>query len=74
MMEKKSILIVDGDEAMRLLCQEVLGEEGYHVIEAEDGSEAIRKVEQKPPDLVILDIPLARMNATETQTLPISLE
>jgi two-component system response regulator (stage 0 sporulation protein F) len=65
MMEKKSVLIVDDDEAVRLLCQEVLSEEGYLVTEAEDGSEAITKVEQEPPDLVILDIHMARMDGIE---------
>jgi CheY-like chemotaxis protein len=65
MMEKKSVLIVDDDEAVRLLCQEVLSEEGYLVTEAEDRSEAITKVEQEPPDLVILDIQMARMDGIE---------
>ena len=48
-MEKKSVLIVDDDEGIRSLCQEVLGEEGYPVIEARDGTEAIRKAEQETP-------------------------
>ena len=45
--------------------QEVLSEEGYLVTEAEDGSEAITKVEQTTPDLVILDIHMARMDGIE---------
>jgi len=54
----KKILVVD-DEAMirkaiRLACEK----EGYEVIEAETGSEALRKVDVSKPDLVLLDIML----------------
>ena len=70
-MEKKTILVVDDEKSIRLLCHEVLGEEGYHVIMAGDGREAIRKVEQERPDLVILDIQMARMDGMEA--LPIIL-
>ena len=62
---KKTILVVDNEENLRLLCQEVLDKEGYRVIEAEDGIEAIRKIEQETPDLVILDIQMPRMDGME---------
>jgi CheY-like chemotaxis protein len=64
-MEKKTILLVDDEKSVRLLCREVLNEEGYDVIEAEDGLDAIRKVEEKNPDLVILDIQMPRMDGME---------
>jgi CheY-like chemotaxis protein len=64
-MEKKTILVVDDEESVRLLCREVLREEGYKVIEARDGEEAVRKVKQEKPDLVILDIQMSRMDGIE---------
>lgn len=65
MTEKKTILFADDDESIRLLCQEALSEEGYKVILAENGKQAIRKIEQKNPDLVILDIQMSRMDGME---------
>jgi len=63
--EKKTILLVDDEKSVRLLCREVLNEEGYDMIEAEDGLDAIRKIEEKNPDLVILDIRMSRMDGME---------
>jgi two-component system response regulator (stage 0 sporulation protein F) len=62
---RKTILVVDDEENLRLLCQEVLDKEGYRVIEAEDGIEAMTKIEQETPDLVILDIQMPRMDGME---------
>jgi len=70
-MGKKTILVVDDEEDVRLLCHEVLSEEGYRVIEAQDGRDAIETIEQQTPDLVILDIQMARMDGMEA--LPIIL-
>lgn len=67
-MEKKTILVVDDDENQRFLCQEVLADEGYDIMVAKDGKEALEKVEQKPPDLVILDIVMPEMNGMEAMT------
>jgi CheY-like chemotaxis protein len=64
-MEKKTILIVDDEKYIRWLCQEELNKEGYDVILAEDGREAIREVEESNPDLVILDIKMPRMDGIE---------
>jgi len=67
-MEKKTILIVDDDESQRFLCQEALTEEGYGVVVAKDGKEAIEKVEKEKPDLVILDIVMPQMDGIEAMT------
>lgn len=63
--KKRTILVVDDDESLRLLCNEVLSEEGFNVIEAKDGEEAVRKVEKNNPDLVILDVQMARMDGMD---------
>lgn len=50
------ILIVDDSQFMRKVLQDILKPEGYELIEAQDGKEALEKFEQEKPDLVLLDI------------------
>ncbi len=58
-------MVVDDDENLRLLYEEVLTDEGYSVMLAKNGKEALRKVEQKEPHLVILDIVMPEMDGME---------
>lgn len=50
------ILIVDDDQNILRLYKEELEEEGYTVITASNGNEAIERFEKEDPDLVTLDI------------------
>lgn len=50
------ILIVDDDQNILRLYKEELEEEGYAVITASNGNEAIERFEKEDPDLVTLDI------------------
>ena len=50
------ILVVDDEPDVLLLCRVNLEFEGYDVIEAHDGEEAIRKVVEEKPSLVLLDV------------------
>lgn len=52
----KTILIVDDSQANRDLLREVLSTRGYRLVEACDGEEAMQKVVEESPDLVLLDI------------------
>ena len=52
----KKVLVAEDDPASRELIREVLDGRGYEVIEACDGAEALEKIEQLTPDLVLLDI------------------
>jgi CheY-like chemotaxis protein len=54
----KKILVAEDNPANRELMGEVLSGRGYEVIEACDGQEAIQKIEDSNPDLVLLDIQL----------------
>jgi len=63
---KKKILIVEDEEGLRLLYEEELKSEGYEVITARNGREAIEKLEESKPDLIILDIVMPVMNGMET--------
>lgn len=51
-----SILVVDDNPVTRVLCSRVLAGEGYRVVLAEDGIEALRRVKEEPVDLVLLDV------------------
>jgi len=66
--KKKTILVVDDDESQRFLGQEVLTDEGYDVMVARDGKEALEKIDQRLPDLVILDIVMPEMDGMEAMT------
>lgn len=60
------ILCVDDDPSLLLLFQEELPEEGYEVILARNGKEAMEKYDQESLDLVVLDIRMPLMDGLET--------
>ncbi len=66
MTSKKMILIVDDDNFMRETISDILREKGYDVDWAMSGEEAIKKVEEKKYDIVLLDLRLGGMDGCET--------
>jgi diguanylate cyclase (GGDEF)-like protein len=54
-MAKKRILIVDDDPDILDVLQLTLPQEEYEVIQAQNGEQALERVYERPPDLVILD-------------------
>ena len=62
---KKKILIVEDEEPLRLLYEEELKEEGYDVLTACNGKEALLRVDTEKPDLIILDIVMPVMDGME---------
>lgn len=63
-MEKK-ILIVDDEVYILHILDFSLGAEGYEVITAADGEEAIEKAKTEKPDLVVLDIMMPKVDGFE---------
>jgi CheY-like chemotaxis protein len=61
------ILIVEDDPEARLLYQIALTFEGYEVASAGDGVEALMLMEQRLPDLVVLDLGLPRLDGWSVQ-------
>lgn len=61
----KTILIVDDQPGIRLLLKEVFSKEGYHTITAGSGIEALEKVQEACPDLVLLDMKIPGMDGIE---------
>ena len=77
-MSNKTILIVDDEARMRRFMQMNLELEGYRVIEASNGLEAIDRVREDLPDLVLLDVMMPEMDGfealgiiRETSTVPV---
>ena len=60
-----SIMVVEDDINTRRLTADVLEENGYTVITAKDGAEALDLLEQKHVDLLIADIMMPRMDGYE---------
>ena len=56
------ILIVDDDPDMRLAIGSVLRSRSYDVVEAGDGEEALRKLKEEKPDLMLLDLLMPKMD------------
>jgi DNA-binding response OmpR family regulator len=61
----KSVLVVDDEPGIRDILRVNLEAEGYQVLEAGDGPEAIALARQARPDLIILDIMMPRMDGLE---------
>lgn len=59
---KPKVLVVDDDERSRRLLSAMLSPLGYEVTEAWDGEEAVQKVGEAVPDLVLLDIMMPKMD------------
>jgi CheY-like chemotaxis protein len=55
-MHSLTALIVDDDPDFRSALGEVLRDEGYHVMEASDGSEALTMLNSVTPDVILLDL------------------
>ncbi|MBI4981975.1 MAG: response regulator [Candidatus Omnitrophica bacterium] len=61
-MEKKKILLVDDEPAFVEMVKLRLEMNNYQVVTAYDGKEALEKVEQEMPNLIILDVLMPKLN------------
>ncbi|MDP8222430.1 MAG: response regulator [Candidatus Lernaella stagnicola] len=62
------IMIIEDDEQMRSLLQEMLEREGYEVLLAANGKEAMDRFGDKPVKLIITDILMPGMDGVEVIT------
>jgi CheY-like chemotaxis protein len=60
--DKKCILVVEDDQAVRDMMVSALKRKGYHVVSATDGMEAFREIVTVIPDLVITDKEMPKLN------------
>jgi DNA-binding response OmpR family regulator len=66
-MRRKRILIVEDDADLRRLFRTALSLAGYEVDEAGDGLDALQLIENRLPDLVVLDLVLRSLDGMSVQ-------
>jgi two-component system, chemotaxis family, chemotaxis protein CheY len=59
------LLLVDDDRFVRTILKDILSEHGYEFIEAANGREALERVRDDNPDLVLLDLFMPEMSGIE---------
>ena len=65
-MPTDTILIVDDEESIRKSLKDILGDEGYEVVTAASGREALDVLSEAQPSLALLDIAMPEMDGIET--------
>jgi CheY-like chemotaxis protein len=56
------VLLVDDEPSIRAICRVNLEGEGFAVLEAKDGSEALEEVQRRRPSVVLLDVMMPRVD------------
>lgn len=64
--EAKAILVVEDQDDVRATLRDILEADGYDVIEAVDGGQALELLETRPADLVITDIFMPEKDGIQT--------
>ena len=65
MVDSSTILLVDDEASVRKVLTFPLERDGYTVVQAADGEEALERFEAQPVDLVVLDIMLPKLDGLE---------
>ncbi|WP_078593486.1 response regulator [Evansella clarkii] len=61
----KKLLIVDDQFGIRVLLNEVFEKDGYETMQASNGKQALKIIEEKEPDLILLDMKIPGMDGLE---------
>ena len=82
-MSRGKVLVVDDEEYIQHILNFSFGAEGYEVITAADGEEAVTMARSEKPDIIVLDIMMPKMDGYEackqiktdpqTQNIPVIL-
>jgi len=63
------VLIVDDDMTLRELYKERMKAEGFVIVSASDGEEAIDKTKKEKPDVILLDIMMPKINGIDVMKM-----
>ena len=66
--QRAKVLVVDDEPDVLLLCRVNLEFEGYEVVEATDGEQAMEQARSESPDVVLLDVMMPRMDGWQVLT------
>lgn len=61
----KTVFVVDDDPVVRILVSEYLGSNGYTVEALENGAQALQRLNECLPDVVVLDLMMPEMSGIE---------
>jgi two-component system alkaline phosphatase synthesis response regulator PhoP len=64
-MKKGKVLVVDDEVNITQILEFSIGAEGFDVITAQNGEEAIEKARREQPDLIILDVMMPKIDGYE---------
>jgi type II secretory ATPase GspE/PulE/Tfp pilus assembly ATPase PilB-like protein len=59
---KKTVLLVEDEEPLRRVLRDLLEREGFTVVEAADGVQALDEIDRSAPDVLVLDLNLPRLD------------
>lgn len=59
------VLVVDDEPPIRRFLRTSLSAQGYDIVEAEDGAQALDDIRRRPPDLLVLDLGLPHIDGLE---------
>lgn len=65
----QKVMVVDDSKTIRRTAETLLQREGYNVITAEDGFEALAKIADHKPDIIFIDIMMPRLDGYQTCAL-----
>ena len=63
--KRKRILLVDDDEALLLTVTDCLVSDGFEVVQARNGLQALSRIAERAPDLIVLDLNMPTMGGIE---------
>ena len=61
-MSAKKVMVVDDAVVMRMMIKNILSKNGYEVVEAESGADAVEKYKVEKPDVVTMDMVMPEMD------------
>ena len=59
---RSTVLLVEDEDSLRLVLRDLLERDGFTVLEAADGIAALDEIDRQPPDAVVLDLNLPRLD------------
>lgn len=68
-MSKLKVLLIDDSKTIRRTSETMLEKEGYEIVTADDGFEALAKIVSFSPDIIFVDVMMPRLDGYQTCAL-----